>query len=155
MTASSIGTLTFFGVATLNTAAAAAAPLAGGRLRTAVACPLLFTSLHILCFTTFVSNPRNIGPVTREFAKSFTPVVVTTVTAYFGSSTAVQILAPRKARGAGGRPGEKAASESDEPRAGVAVRRRAGGEPAAQPGRRVLRRPSSRPCRVVVSRSPG
>lgn len=91
VTAFSVGVITFFGVIGVNRSARGQQALGGENLRTAIACSLVISYLFIVCFTTFVANPKTAGAVTQEFVKSFSNIIGITIAFYFGASAAAQI----------------------------------------------------------------
>lgn len=96
VTAFSIGVITFFGVATLNSPKKYEQILGGEHLRTAIACSLVMSYLFIASFTTFVANATVVGEVTKTFVTSFSNVIGITIAFYFGASAAAQIFSKPK-----------------------------------------------------------
>jgi hypothetical protein len=96
MTAFSIGTITFFGIAELNRSPDERGVFREETLRTAIAGSLVITYLFIVCFTSFVKSADTAGIVTREFIQSFSQVISVTIAFYFGATAATQIFGGRK-----------------------------------------------------------
>jgi O-antigen ligase len=93
ITAFSIGVITFFGVAGLNSSGKEHVVLKGERLRTSIACALVLSYLYMVTFSTYVANAPKVGTVTEKLLESFSSVIGITLAFYFGASAATQIFA--------------------------------------------------------------
>lgn len=92
LTAFAIATITFYGTMILNQPKRGRRSLDKINLRTGIASSTVVTYLFIMCISTFVKSPTEIGRLTETFITSFTGLVGTTVAFYFGAEVATQIF---------------------------------------------------------------